>query len=294
MRLPLWLICTIALLSAVGCSRGRKNRTDTKLPPAVEVEPVRIDTVVRSVQLLGVVQGEEQALALPKFAGRVTEIVSPEGSRVSAGDPIVYVLNDIPGMDYKPGPVRSPVSGVVGKVYVEVGQTVSPSTPVAAVSRYADRVKVRASVSDADVGFVRVGSPAQVSVAAVPEEEFTGRVTQASAIIDPLSRAASVEVTVPNRGGRLIPGMSASVRLVLERRGGVLVVPLSALFTDGSRRVLAVEAGVARLREITTGLVGDELVEVRSGLAVGDTVATTGKERVRDGETVNPVPGGSK
>lgn len=293
MRLPLWLICTIALLSAVGCSRGRKNRTDTKLPPAVEVEPVRIDTVVRSVQLLGVVQGEEQALALPKFAGRVTEIVSPEGSRVSEGDPIVYVLNDIPGMNYKPGPVRSPVSGVVGKVYVEVGQTVSPSTPVAAVSRYADRVKVRASVSDADVGFVKVGSSAQVSVAAVPEEEFMGRVTQASAIIDPLSRAASVEVTVPNRGGRLIPGMSASVRLVLERRGGVLVVPLSALFTDGSR-VLAVEAGVARLREITTGLVGDELVEVRSGLVVGDTVATTGKERVRDGETVNPVPGGSK
>ncbi|MEO0086165.1 MAG: efflux RND transporter periplasmic adaptor subunit, partial [candidate division WOR-3 bacterium] len=82
------------------------------------------------------------------------------------------------------------------------------------------------------------------------------------------------------------------VRLTLERRAGVPAVPLSALFADGGGRVLVVADSVARLRDIVVGLKGDELVEVRSGLAEGELVVTTGKERIRDGERVNAVPGG--
>uniref|UniRef100_A0A7C4GHQ7 Efflux RND transporter periplasmic adaptor subunit n=1 Tax=candidate division WOR-3 bacterium TaxID=2052148 RepID=A0A7C4GHQ7_UNCW3 len=288
------LIPALCVALAVGCGPGRREKKTTRPAPAVEVATVRLDTVLRTVQLLGTIQGEEQALALPKFAGRVTEIARPEGSWVSEGEPILYVLNDIPGMDYKPGPVRAPVSGVIGRIYVEIGQTVGPTTPVAAVSRFSDRVKVKAPVSDRDIGFVKVGAQARVAVAGVSDGEVEGRVTQASPIVDPLSRAAMVEVTIPNRGGRLVPGMSASVRLTLERRSDVPTIPLSALFADGRSRVVVVENGIARVREVTTGLVGDELVEVKSGLNAGETVVTTGKERIRDGDAVTPVQGESR
>lgn len=286
-RKPFYIVLSILL--AVGCGPERRSKEAARTVQSVEVYSVRLDTVVRTAQLLGVLQGEEQAMAMPKFAGRVTEIVRPEGSPVREGDPILYVLNDVPGMDYKPGPVRAPVTGVIGKVYVEVGQSVSPATPVAAVSRFSERVKVKAAVSDGDLRYVRVGSQARISVAAVPETGFAGRVTQASSIVDPLSRAATVEVTIANRDGKLVPGMSASIRLTLERREGVPAIPLSALFTDGKNRVMVIKDGTAHLREIVTGLVGDELVEVRAGLNVGETIATTGKERIKDGETVQEV-----
>ncbi len=281
---------SMALALLAGCgARGGKGKTEERLVQSVEVATVKLDTVMRTVQLLGTLQGDQQAMAMPKIAGKVTEIVSPEGSRVSEGDAIALVVNDVPGMDYKPGPVRSPVSGVVGKVYVEVGQTVSPATPVAAISSFTDRVKVKASISDADLPFVKTGAAAQVSVSAIPDRTFSGRVSQVSPIVDPMSRSATVEVSLANPGGRLIPGMTVSVRLTLERKTGVPAIPASALFTDGRSRVVVVENKTAKFREITTGLVGDELVEVVSGLAPGEKIATTGKERVKDGETVNPV-----
>ena len=115
----------IALLAGCGGAGGR-GKEEERLVQSVEVYSVRLDTVVRTVQLLGTLQGDQQAMAMPKFAGRVTEVVKPEGSNVNEGDPIAYVVNDVPGMDFKPGPVTAPVSGTVGKVFVEVGQSVAP------------------------------------------------------------------------------------------------------------------------------------------------------------------------
>ena len=282
------LILALALLAGCG-GAGGKGKKEERLVQSVEVATVKLDTVLRTVQLLGTLQGEQQAMALPKIAGRVTEIAKPEGSRVNEGDPIAFVVNDVPGMDFKPGPVRAPLSGVVGKVYVEVGQTVAPTIPVAAVSSFSDRVKVKASISDADLPFVKVGALADVSVSAIPDRTFAGRVSQVSPMLDPMSRSATVEVSLANPGGRLVPGMTVSVKLTLERKNGVPAIPTAALFTDGSGRVMVVEGKVASLRPISTGLIGDELVEVVAGLAPGEQVATTGKERIKDGETVSPV-----
>lgn len=282
-----------AILLAAACGR-RAVPAETRLAPAVSVYAVAETTVTRTVQLLGTLQGEKQAMALPKFAGRVTEIARPEGSAVAEGDPIVYVQNDVPGMDYKPGPVTAPVSGIVGKLYVEVGQTVAPGTPVAAVASFAGSVKAKATVSDADLPFVRRGAAAAVTASALPGETFTGRVTQVSPMLDPMSRSATVEVSLANPGRRLLPGMTVAVRLTLEEKQGVVAAPLSALLADGSQRVVVIEGTTARLRPVTVGLLGDELAEIASGLEPGTRIATVGKERVKDGDAVTPVEAGAQ
>jgi multidrug efflux pump subunit AcrA (membrane-fusion protein) len=287
---PLAAVLAAGLLVA-GCSRPRA-KTETRLATAVAIREVTRATVTRTVQLLGTLQGEQQAMALPKIAGRVTEIARPEGSTVSEGEPILFVQNDVPGMDYKPGPVTAPVAGIVGKVYVEVGQTVAPGMPVAAVSSFSGSVKAKAAISDADLPFVRRGAVAQVTTSALPGETFTGRVTQVSPMLDPMSRSATVEVTLANPGRRLLPGMSVAVRLTVEEKTDVVALPLGALLADGSQRVVVVEDSTARFRDVTIGLIGDELVEVTSGIEPGTRVATTGKERVKDGDRVNPVEAG--
>jgi multidrug efflux pump subunit AcrA (membrane-fusion protein) len=282
-----------ALLAGCG-GAGGKGKKEERLVQSVAVFTVKLDTVVRTVQLLGTLQGDKQAMAMPKIAGRVTEIVRPEGSSVGEGDPIAYVVNDVPGMDFKPGPVTAPVSGTVGKVYVEVGQSVAPGMPVASVASYGTRVRVKVNVSDQDLRFVRPGARGVVTVAAFPDETFAGTVSRVTPMLDQTSRTATAELVVENRGRQLVPGMACAVRLVLERRETAVAIPLTALFNDGSARVAVLDGAVARFRPVELGLVGDRSVEVVSGIQPGEKVITTGKERVKDGDQVKPAESGQQ
>jgi multidrug efflux pump subunit AcrA (membrane-fusion protein) len=289
------LIPVVVLVLAGGCGpAGRGKGKAEQQAVAVAVVTADTGTVIRSTNLVGTLVGEQQVTVMPKVAGRVTEIARAEGSYVKAGDPILYIVNDIPGMDYKPGPVLSPIDGVVGKVNVEVGQSAAPGMPVATVASFSDRIRVRAAVSDADLPYVKAGSSADVSVSAIPDQVFSGHVTQISPMVDAASRSATVEVTLPNNQHRLVPGMTASVRLVVERREHVVAVPLSALFATDKTRAVTIDNTTARSRTIQVGLVGDETAEIISGINPGDKVATVGKERVQDGETVRPVEAGAR
>jgi membrane fusion protein, multidrug efflux system len=296
MRLTRTIIAgSIALALLAGCGKMGKGKGKTEAKQAVAVAVVTADTgtVIRSTNLVGTLVGEQQVTVMPKVAGRVTEIARAEGSFVKAGDPILYIVNDIPGMDYKPGPVLSPISGVVGKVNVEVGQSAAPGMPVATVASYSDRIRVKAAVSDADLPYVKTGATADISISAIPDQVFSGRVTRMSPIVDAASRSATVEVTLPNSQHRLVPGMTASVRLVLERREHVVAVPLGALFATDRTRAVTIDGTTVHVRTVQVGLVGDEKAEVVSGINSGDKVATTGKERVQDGETVRPIEAGA-
>jgi multidrug efflux pump subunit AcrA (membrane-fusion protein) len=267
----------LALLAGCG-ARGGKGKAEERQAIAVAVATADTGTVIRSTNLVGTLVGEQQVTVMPKVAGRVTEIARGEGSYVKAGDPIIYIVNDIPGMDYKPGPVLSPISGVVGKVNVEVGQTAAPGMPVATVASYSSRIRVKAAVSDADLPYVKVGATADARI---------------SPMVDAASRSATVEIMLPNSEHRLVPGMTASVQLVVERREHVVTVPLGALFATDRTRAVTIDGTTARVRTIQVGLVGDEKVEVISGINPGDKVATTGKERVQDGDAVRPIEAGA-
>ena len=289
-----FVVLGLMVALVAGCGPKGKGKTEEKQAVAVGVVTVGTDTVTRTTVLVGTLVGDQQVTVSPKVSGRVTEIAKPEGSFVKAGDPILYIVNDIPGMDYKPGPVLAPIDGVVGKVNVEVGQSASPMMPVATVASYGSRIRVKAPVSDADLPYVKVGTAADVAVSGLPDRIFPGRVNQVSPIVDQASRSATVEVTLSNSEHRLVPGMTADVRLALERHAGVIAVPMSALFATDRTRIVVVEGTTAHFRTIQTGLIGDDRAEVLSGLLAGDKVATTGKERVQDGETVRPVEAGAK
>jgi multidrug efflux pump subunit AcrA (membrane-fusion protein) len=289
------VVLGLAAALLAGCNPAGRGKAKVEERQAVAVTVVTADTgtVIRSTNLVGALVGEQQVTVMPKVMGRVTEIARPEGSFVKAGDPILYIVNDIPGMDYKPGPVLSPIDGVVGKVNVEVGQTAAPTMPVATVASYGDRIRVKAAVSDADLPYVKAGATADVTVSAVPDQVFSGRVTRISPMVDAASRSATVEITLGNSRRQLVPGMTASVRLVVERRERVVTVPLGALFATDRTRAVIVEGTTARTRTIQVGLVGDDKAEIVSGINPGDKVATTGKERVQDGETVRPIDAGA-
>lgn len=278
----------ISFLS-ISCQNKKGKNIETRINQTVAVITVGRHIVNRSVELFGSVYGDLQVTVSPKIAGRVLQIVKSEGSTISQNDTILFVLNDIPGMDYRPGPVLSPISGVVGKIYVEVGQAVSPMTTVATIANYSNNVRVKAPISDQDLPYVKKGANAEISITALPGMIFQGRVTNVSTVVDQMSGSATVEITIPNIDHKLIPGMAASAKLTLEQKNDVIALPTAALFTDGSQKVLVVENGIAHMKDIKLGLIGNEYAEVLIGLAGSEKVVTIGKERVSDGDKVNMI-----
>jgi HlyD family secretion protein len=130
--------------------------------------------------------------------------------------------------------ITTPIDGVVVARNVDVGQTVAASLQAPTLFVIANdlsRLQVSASIDEADVGRVRAGQQATFRVDAFPNEEFEGTVEQVR--LQPITVQNVVTyntiIGVNNTGQRLMPGMTATVSVVVDRRDDVLRVPAAAL-----------------------------------------------------------------
>jgi len=190
--------------------------------------------------------------------------------------------------------IRSPVDGVVVARNVDVGQTVAASFQTPTLFLIAEdltKMKIDASVSEADVGRVVAGQPSTFTVDAYPGRRFTGDVAQVRNAPSTVANVVTYDVViaVDNADLALKPGMTASVTITTARREDVLRVPARALRfrpelpsgTPAARReaatvVWVVESG-GRLRDVTLtpGVRDPEWVEVLAGeLREGELLAT--------------------
>jgi HlyD family secretion protein len=130
--------------------------------------------------------------------------------------------------------IRAPVDGVVVSRAVDVGQTVAASlqAPVLfTIAQDLTKMQVETSVDEADIGRIRLEDRATFTVDAFPGENFEGTVIQirkAPLIVQNVV-TYTVIVGVNNQGGRLLPGMTANVKLVVAEKPSVLKVPNAAL-----------------------------------------------------------------
>ncbi len=130
--------------------------------------------------------------------------------------------------------ITSPVNGIVIKRAVERGQTVAASLQAPelfVIARNLMDMQVDASIDESDVGRIRSGLRATFTVDAFPGQTFEGSVTQvrkaAQTVANVVTYVAVIQFS--NAGGRLLPGMTANVRVVTEQRDSVLKVPNAAL-----------------------------------------------------------------
>jgi RND family efflux transporter MFP subunit len=161
-------------------------------------------------------------------------------------------------------------------------------------------VKARFGIPDAAIATVKLGETIGVSVDAVTEKTFNGRITSVAPTADPQSRVFDVEVTIPNADGRLRPGMIGSLALGTPAAPAAqpLIVPLSAVVksaVDSDKYALMVverkgDVEVARLRTVELGDVMGNGVAVTQGVASGERVVVTGASLLVDGDPVRLIP----
>ena len=130
--------------------------------------------------------------------------------------------------------IHAPVDGTVISRQVDVGQTVAASMQAPTLFSIAEdlaKMQVDTNVDEADIGRVQVGLPATFTVDAYPGRSFQGMVSEIrkAPIVTQNVVTYDVVVAVPNPDLKLLPGMTANVRVVSERRDNVLRVPNAAL-----------------------------------------------------------------
>ncbi len=130
--------------------------------------------------------------------------------------------------------IVSPVGGIVIKRAVEQGQTVAASLAAPemfVIAQNLSDMQVDASIDEADVGRIRSGQKASFTVDAFPGQTFEGEVRQVRKAAQNVANVVTYIAVVgfQNGSGRLLPGMTANVRIVTDQRDNVLKVPNAAL-----------------------------------------------------------------
>jgi RND family efflux transporter MFP subunit len=193
--------------------------------------------------------------------------------------------------------VRAPFSGQVVAERTEVGQWLGEGDPVAVLVDLAE-IHIQVAVPERQVAQVVVGGDVKVTIDALGEAVFTGRVQAVVPRADKASRSFPVEVAVTNPQRRILAGMLARVTFFLGQPRLTLLVPKDALVPQpqGDGHVVRVSDGQTSIVPVKLlGSFGDRFaVEAIGGsLEAGDRVIVRGNERVRPGQSVREAENAS-
>jgi RND family efflux transporter MFP subunit len=194
--------------------------------------------------------------------------------------------------------VTSQFDGVVTARYVDPGalipqstspSTISSNTPIVWLATL-QPLRVFAYVPQTLAPLIHDGDRASVTVEEYPGEQFDGTVTRHPQALDPASRTMLVEVDLPNRDLKLMPGMYGKAKLSAAGGAGGLVAPDDALiFRDDKVYLPVVRSNQLHLEEVQLGHDDGISVAVSGDLHDGDLVAMNVGQAALDGETVQPV-----
>jgi HlyD family secretion protein len=130
--------------------------------------------------------------------------------------------------------IYSPIEGVVVERAMDVGQTVAASLAsprLFVIANDLSQMQILASVDESDIGKITPGQPVTFTVQSYPDRQFQGSVTQVRLNATTVNNVVSYTaiVSTPNADGRLLPGMTATVKFITGSADNVLSVPVAAL-----------------------------------------------------------------
>lgn len=194
------------------------------------------------------------------------------------------------------GLIRSPMDGVVSLRDVNVGDLASDTGAAKPLFKIVDNriLNLTVTVPSVEIAGLKTGNPLTFTVDSMPGKTFSGRVMYINPVVNEADRSVKVIAEVDNKSGDLKGGLFAKGRILTGARRNVLQVPRSALvglnISAKKAGLFVVEADRARFREVTTGAITGERVEIASGLNSGERLVVRGSFNLKDSDRVI-IPG---
>jgi macrolide-specific efflux system membrane fusion protein len=288
-----WTVLTLSLILASGlglsaCKSGKKSKGASYRSVQVARGPVSI-----TIKSTGNVQPLNRLEVDPPVAGRVEKILVVEGQYVKKGQVLALIssteraaLLDAAAAKgpaelahwqdiFKATPMLAPMSGQVINVEVDAGQVLSASTGVVVLS---DHLIVDAQVDETDIGKIKVGKKANLTLDAYSSQPFQGYVSQIRYEAKTVNNVTMYEAYVlPKSVPKFMrSGMTVNVEFLVDGKDDALLVPTEAIQTSKDGKITVLVPGAKGERphsvEVVAGLTNGTQTEVTSGLAEGDMV----------------------
>lgn len=184
--------------------------------------------------------------------------------------------------------IRAPFDGTVGLRYVSEGSYVTPSINIAKLQKI-DPIKVEFSIPQKYYNMVKEGQNIYFHLSS-DDKEYSGEIYAIEPKIDPDTRTLKLRAKAPNRNRELFPGSFVELNLVLGKTDSAIVIPTEAVVPDlEGEKVFVINNSKAMPKNITTGLRGEEEIQILNGIELGDSVIVSGIIQLRPGLPVKAV-----
>jgi RND family efflux transporter MFP subunit len=177
--------------------------------------------------------------------------------------------------------IRAPMDGLLTNIQTIDGELVGEGNEIFTVS--SRKNYVRGEVNEEDVGEVKIDMKAAVQLYAYQTQQFTARVSSIQPAADPETQRYTIILELQNAPDNLMSGMTGEMNIITGTHENVLLVPSRAVLVD---QALVIENGIVQSRTVKTGFRTLEVIEVISGLSLGDRVAVADQDRLRPGHLV--------
>lgn len=305
-------VIVFVLLIAAGAGiyiyfNSKNNKTS--VDSTKTISPVMGD-IELSITTTGNIEPQNRLEMKPPINGRIEEILVKEGDKVKKGQILAWMssvdraaLLDTARSQgeealkywkdvYKPTPLISPIDGEVIVRAVEPGQTATSATAVLVIS---NRLIVKAQVDETDIGKVKLGQTAIVSLDAYPDVRAKAKVDHISYESTIVSNVTTYEVDILTETIPLVfrSGMSANVKIIQQKKKDILIIPVEAIKQAGNKYFVFVSLGEnskQEKRDIEVGISDLKNAEIISGLQADDKVVlNTAKYEASSKGSGNPA-----
>lgn len=185
--------------------------------------------------------------------------------------------------------IRSSISGIVNVLPAQNGLYLAVGDPVATVLDI-DRVKVIVGIPETDVDAVRKIDRFEVMIEALHEKKISGSKNFLAVAPESQAQVYRLELEVGNKSGEILPGMFARVEIIKNEFPEALTIPLYAVISRDNKHFVFLEEGnVAKLQEVSLGILDGWQIQITEGLAPGQRVIVVGQRSVDADQKLNVV-----
>jgi len=298
------LIALLLLLVFMRISSSIKNKKALakkaelmqKIALPVKAEKVIEDWITERVYSTGDVEGIKKSNIYSDYPGKIVKILVKTGDYVASNQIIGYINRDVVAGTFSNYPIKTLISGIVTKIYLEEGDTATSVQPIFRVENF-ESVFVKVGLSEESIKKVKKGQTVEVFSDAYKNIIFKGVVSEITPMLDPVSRLQEVKILVDNSkySDKLLPGMYVRVWIDVARIDKALLIPYSAVLKDDKDNyyVFKFDNGIAKRIFVKTGATkyyGDtqtaKIQIITNEIKPGDFIVYMGHQFLNDGDRI--------
>jgi multidrug efflux pump subunit AcrA (membrane-fusion protein) len=243
-----------------------------------EAEETTFDGTIFALGTLEVLPGKN-AVVSSRIPGKVFSVLALPHQQVEQGDEVAWIESRQPGDPPPTVKLEAPISGLISRVDIALGQPVSPDQALMEILDLST-LEASANVPQHLAGKLAIGQVAKIRLAAFPDKVFEAKLAHLAVMADAENSSMEAAFHLANPDDLLRPGMKAEFEIVVSQRKDVMVIPRAAVQGDPAGRYVFIkdyELPNAFVKSpVLLGAQNADSVEVLGGLFPGDEVVTRG------------------